>query len=327
MKIYYRYSNCDTLIPNRGDMINELGVVSALCKNNQVYYAGRRACTDGYGNMKLYESMQGKPDICYVRANKFDFNKFEGRKRIWMASPFNPITYRKANAISCFSEYWTKCLHTGHGLPGLNPEGVIYKKGIYVNQVVGKHFRPISGLRKDGVFTIGYFGRMKEKCYPTLLFSIWEPLLKYNKNVRLICGLNNGTLPPLENVDVKRFDYIKMHKVYNACDVVVESYSGVSWEFCGSISEKESISCGVPVISEESEARRNTFGPDYQLLMPRRSMGGTNPKHKELLVSKLIKLMDRAYWKQQSAYVYDKSRRFSIDQSALYFDKLFGSIK
>ena len=145
---------------------------------------------------------------------------------------------------------------------------------------------------------------------------------------RFLGGITRGKkkIDFLKRMYIKKYTYDEMVEAYNVCDVIIEGYSGPSWDFTGSMKEKEACACGIPMILEEGEARKEIFGRKYPLFMPRGSMRKDFADYKNLLIKKLILLRDKKYYNEISNCLIKRSRQYSLDEGALYLKNLVAKI-
>lgn len=321
MNIFYKYSNCDKIQPTKGDFINETGIISAMLDGNNVWYNHQAINTRNGGN-SYGASVNQTYDIAYIRANRNDFLYVRAKKKIWMASPYDKECYSKADAISCFSQTWTDCLKKGIALPGLNPAGTRYCKAMYFPQVVGSHFMPKDN-RDRNIFTIGYFGRMNNNCYPYLLF---EALKHLNIKYRILFSFTSGSINNPNITYLPKTSYFEMPEMYALCDCIIESYHGSSWDFTGSLKEKEACVMGIPIILSKSPARDETFGSDYPLYMKSGVMGTTDKQQAMRLAAKIESLTNEKFRTEISDSLKIKGNQYTVKEASKLINKNLQSL-
>lgn len=330
MDIYYKYSHKDELFPpTKGDYINELNMIHALSQFHNVYYNGFLYSDGVLDKTKTKD----KYDLAFIRANKHDFFKIKATKKLWVAAPYDLDCYTKADAVITYSEEWRNHLLQGIGLSSLNPNGLKFTNAIYLQQVMGTKFNPQTGAKvlKDSYktpFLIGYFGRIIKNNYPTLLVMSWNRILKTIPGTKMVIGKTFSDYKDikLKNIVTTTIKYKEMPNLYHNCDVVIESYSGSSWDYCGSIKEKECCVMGTPIILEKSPARIETFGENYPLFMPRRSMSKPDKMYQRMLLEKLMMLQDKTFVSEVKAHLIKQGEKFRFKNAANNVNKIISSI-
>jgi len=316
VKIYYQYSFNKTILPTKGDLINEINMLQALSRYAEVFYSGTRFCPDkpGYG-LKEYSGsiashVPSDCDVYYVRAEKSAFLAVpKGKPRLWMASPFDAGCYKKATAIATFTEAWSdgirKGLHWGwvpakHWRPRKNV--------LTIHQAVGDAFRPLQGSKKSkalrasfgGDFVIGHFGRIVHTTYPYALLKLWPSLQKKYPGLRMVFGTTKGSVPALPGIIQRKFSHEDIPFAISACDCILLSNWGPEWQICGCGKALEAAACGVPLILGYSYARAELVGEDYGLFLP--DLGGDDYEGDLHSMEKLItKVIENKFFRRRAA--------------------------
>lgn len=351
MKIYCQYSNNKILTPNRGDFINEIGMLKALSKFADVYYSGQKFNTllSGYGLKKYAGNIEFKItkncDLYYVRNNKkifqYIYNKNFGGKKIWMSSPYDKWCFLKSNIVATFTKSWEDMLKRGDIFPGLNPDGLKFNNAISIDQTIDDIFFPrqseeiTKNIRKEigGDFIIGHFGRVAESTYPYLLLNSWGDIVEKFPNLRMITGVTTGKFPSgLKNVVYKNVTHSQMPYYFSACDMAIVSQHGIEWDICGNLKVKEPAACGIPVVLEKSLARCEEYGNDYEMFLPRDSFRKES-EQKDFKLSKNI-LMERIEFlinnenerKRIGNDLSNKMKNYSVENSSLKLKSLFNKL-
>ena len=88
------------------------------------------------------------------------------------------------------------------------------------------------------------------------------------------------------------------------------------------------MACGVPVLLEESKARRENLGSAYPFFVPFGSLSlPVNGTKKKLLYKKIQKIIaNKLLRKKTSKYLIDRAKFYSIEQSGVRLKNLFESI-
>jgi len=330
MRIYYQYSTLKTLEPLEGDRVNEIGHCMALSRFAEVYYAGQRFRPElpDYG-LKEYEGeIRVVPaNWSIIRANRKVFLKCQG-KRVWVSSPFDREMFSKADLIGAFTGVWSTYLREGKKLGPLNPDGERWPHAVPFYQTLMPGLMPLPlhpDTKKiqdtlDKKVVIGLFGRVVKSTYPTLLMKSLRMLQeKFGNEFVILVGSGKGKnsipLPKHPAIRECQFSNTLMPYVYNACDVIIVSQRGVEWEFCGNLKTLEPMACGIPIICQDSPARREMLGDDYPLFM--KDIINGSP---EELVNKIqYAIHTKPYF---SKTLSERSRFYSIPESVKRFQTL-----
>jgi len=324
MKIYYQYSYIKKLTPTGGDLINEIGICTALSKFAEVYYSGQLfnpekkdyGLKDYKGEIKITDA-----DIYIIRANEEVFNKVKGI-RIWISSPFNKPIFEKTDYIGTFTEAWTKALQEGRKIEGLN-DGTKWNNVITLHQTLNPKFKPLQ-VKKDG-FTIGIFGRIVESNYPYLLFSTISKIKKL-PGIKFIFGISKLKIVLPNDIKVKKFTYENMPQTINSCDVIIVNQHGPEWDVCGSLKTLEAMACGIPVILERSDAREEMFGKNYPLFLDRGAMEQNSGKENQLFEKIEMLYKNKDLQQRIAKEVYDRAQFYSLDNSSKRLKKILYEI-
>jgi glycosyltransferase involved in cell wall biosynthesis len=329
-KVYYKYSVLNELAMTRGDLINECNQLEALSKVADVYY-GHRKYLGNYQFAK--ECVKRDYDVYIIRANKKELMSVPRRKKsIWIASPYDIECFRKADIVATFTEAWKIALEKGIQIDGLNPLGRRFKNVKSIYQCLGNHFKPrCSELSKtikaqlgNANLVVGHFGRVSRTNYPYLLQAAWPHIKRKFKKVVLLTGVTKDRFPMPDARQIK-IPYGKMPDYISACDIVVINQHGVEWDVCGNLKVKEAAACGIPVILEKAAARVEELGAEYPLFLPKGIFG---MKVRAVNIAKLIKRMEVAVELKNDlhGYLVDRMKFYTIEQNALRWKKLLGSL-
>jgi len=288
VKIYTLLSSTTNLSQISGDKINELAIYSAMSLFADVYYNNQKLNFDapnfGVDINRPIEKPSKKYDFYYIRAAPKIFLSTHGPKA-WMASPYNDLCYREADAIVTFTNSWKKLLTKGSkvSVPGLT-RGLIErpKKVITFDQVVPDFFVPkkdhaiTSDFRSkfNADFIIGHFGRMSKATYPHSLMLVVDRLRNSfpDKKIELIHAGNiqSNVMAKVKNNirSMGRYKYENMPYAISACDVVTcnSRQGAANWAGCKDV--LEGMACGVPVLSGNYEVRKEQLGADYEFFWP-----------------------------------------------------------
>ena len=323
MKIYYQYSYIKKLTPTGGDLINEIGICTALSKFAKVYYSGQLFQPDKVnyglkeypGDIKIVDA-----DISIIRANEEVFKRAKG-VRIWISSPFNKEIFKKADYIGTFTEAWTNALKEGKKIPGLN-DGTKWDNVITLHQTLNTRFKPIPVNKQQ--FTIGTFGRIVESNYPYLLFKALDKINRLN--VKIIIGVTKLKIVLPRGIKAKKFTYKQMPQALNSCSVIIVNQHGPEWDVCGSLKTLEAMACGVPVILERSYAREEMFGKNYPLFLDRGAMEKDSGKEDQLLEKIKLIYNDNDCRQKIGKHVWIRAQFYSLEQQSQRLKELLNEI-
>lgn len=324
MKIYYQYSYIKKLTPTGGDLINEIGICTALSKFADVYYSGQLfdpnkkdyGLKEYNGNIKIVDA-----DISIIRANKDVFDKAKGI-RIWISSPFDKEAFKKADFIGTFTDAWTRALKEGKKIQGLN-DGTKWPNVITLHQTLNPEFKPIQ-VNKTG-FTIGTFGRIVESNYPYLLFNTLSKIKKL-PNVKIIIGVTKLKIVLPEGINTRKYSYKQMPQALSSCDLILVNQHGVEWDVCGSLKTLEAMACGVPIILERSDAREEMFGKNYPLFLDRGAMEQNSGKEDQLYEKVRLVYYNKELSQRISKDVYERAQYYSLENSSKRLKELLHEI-
>ena len=318
LKIFYQYSTVSHLRPKGGDFINEMGNILALSQFADVSY-GKNI----------------KADIYFIRGNSDLFHQFNGKKRIWVASPYDYNCFKNANIIATLSKSWENALKNGTKIPGLNPFGIKFKNAASIYQTIMPNIKPSKHLKKSrdirknifkGDIVIGCFGAIRNTNYPKMIFNNLKVLKKEFKNIKFIFGItvkNQKLKIPRDNsIVLCNFGYKEMPYAISACDIIMTSQHGVEWDYCGNLKVLEGMGCGIPVICQKSLARQEMLGDRYSLFLPKKYFDTPNTPHA------LIKTIHHAldHNKAIGDYVYEKSKFYNVDNNSKRLKELISRI-
>jgi len=329
MKIYYQYSYLKRLTPTGGDLINEIGICTALSKFAKVYYSGQLFKPDkkDYGLKEYTGSIKVvKADISIIRANRDVFERCKGI-RIWISSPFDKYAFNKADYIGTFTDAWTTALMEGKKIQGLN-DGTKWPKAITLHQTLNPIFKPKqyhSLTPKYKEFTIGTFGRLVESNYPYLLFNSLDRI-KNLFDVNVIIGVTKLKVVLPEGIKHTKFSYSKMPHAISSCDLIVVNQHGVEWDVCGSLKTLEAMACGVPIILQRSDAREEMFGEDYPLFLDRNAMDKDSNMEDQLIEKIKLIYNNSELNANLSKYVLERSKFYNLENSSKRLKKIMHKI-
>jgi len=349
VKIFYQYSTCKTLKPISGDLISEIGILTALSQFADVYYSGTlfKPGVPGYGLQEYRGSIEsraaGDYDVYYVRSNKPVFRAIPRRKpRLWMAAPFDLHCYRDATAIATFSKAWAKDLrgpNTYTRIPKLHQNA--FRKIVTVYQVVGDNFRPMQDaprtqqIRKNvgGEFVIGFFGCTRKSRFPFGFIRIWRSFVARHPQVRLLLAVtenpkNLSFSRRLPNISRMSFSHAEMPNAVSACDLMLIARQQEQGEICGCSKTLEAAACGVPILLGAHAARMEALGEDYPFFQP--PIGGWNSgedgiqqdgENTRVMLETIIG--NPALREQVAKSLPEKAKAFSVEESGKRLKKLF----
>ena len=333
MKIFYQYSNNKTLSPTKGDMINEIGTLRALSQFADVYYSGQKFdCNHPSYGLKNYSCsilsmmMKQKYDVYFVRNNVGLFKKIPKKvKKIWFATPYDRYCFTYADIIATTTRTWAEWLRDGIKMHALNPRGYkfnafpIYQTITNFSNMKGHAItNQIRDEQYNGGFIIGSFGRKSPTDHATTLISSMTGLVQSHSDIKLAISItnSNGKLRGNNIINCK-YKHKYMPYVYSACDLIVVSYHGASWNFTGSLKTIEAASCGIPVILGRSPAREELFGKDYKLFLDRFVFRNVDSQSiKELSDMILYVYENPSIMNDISKDLIEKSKFYSIDESS-----------
>ena len=293
LKVYYKYSNNTKLEMLKGDLINECNQIESISRVADVYYDHR----EYLGNYKFADTKVARDyDVYIIRANEEDFNNVpKGKKKIWIASPYNIDCFRNADILATFSVAWELALKKGMQIQGLNPDGEKFSNARSIHQCLGDHFKPVESPLVEKIkadlghgLIIGHFGSVRAITYPRLLQIAWPEIRRNFKGAKVLAGITKAPFPLPEAIN-RKISYTEMPSYISACDIIFLSQHGVEWEVCGNLKVKEAAACGIPIILEESAARIEELGRDFPLFLPRGTFQGKVTASKVRLVIQKIR--------------------------------------
>ena len=348
MKIYCQLTGCKTLVPTKGDIITEIGIMTALSQFADVYYSGTifRPNEIDYGLCDYPEPVEShvtdRYDAYYVRANKSVFKAIPRRKpKLWNAAPFSSYCYQKASAVVTFTCAWKKDL-LGPNIHTEIPKEHqgLARKVVVIHQVVGDSFTPKQDsartrqIRKEigGSFVIGYFGCSRKSRYPFGLERVWPDLISKYPHVRLLFATTenakNLSFPHSDNVVRRSFEHHDMPYALSACDVIhIARYQFVG-EICGCSKSIEAAACGVPILLGAHAARKELLGKDYPLFLP--PIGGWSSGEEGIqrdaeAVWTMLQMIieDEELRRRVGESLPEKAKWFSVEESGKRLQRLF----
>lgn len=252
LKVFWQLANARSLTPTSGDQITEINSMLAVSRFATIKYGGPpRGC-----------------DIYYVRANTEVARKVHDGKLIYFASPYDRLTFKRADYISTFTRPWTVGLKRGDKIGGL--PGVKIPNAITIHQTINPRFSPLQGhkrtkeIRKKmgGSFVIGHFGAVRKSCYPYTFLTMVRDFQQCYPEVSVIFGGGN---PRFRGIKLMDFSYRDMPFAISACDLILYNMWTVDAHIAGSMKILEAMACGVPVLCPRLDARVDEFGNDYPL--------------------------------------------------------------
>lgn len=293
-KIYYKYTTLDSIVPSGGAMINELNMIEALHTFADVYNSGFKYL----GNYKFdTKKVSLNYDRFIIRANKEKFLSLKTKDKYWIASPYDKECFTIARKILCFSNTWAKYLKEGKKLIGLNPDGLMWSNAANIDQCVSDTFlKSKLSSSSDTKIVLGYFGRIVETTKPYLLKVSWDHLNKVIPNVKLIACVNKGIFP-ISGYNVllkKNVAYTAIPSLMGSCNCIINLQHGSEFDYCGNLKIKEAAACGVPLICQESNARKEELGNDYPLFISKQPDKITNSSFNEFDVLKFTNTIKKA---------------------------------
>lgn len=274
LNILYIYSNQQKLTANKGDFINEIGLMTSLSKNYNVYYYYKKFESDkedlGMNNKEEHNIIY---DIAIIRANKKMFEKLskENMRIIYLAVPVDEECFKSTTFLNTMTQVHADYLKEGKYHSLYNPKCKKYKNVISFQQVVRPMFKKLE--IKNTKFTIGCIGRFVDVTYPHLLFSALNNLKNIFDDYEILIGSNTSfKITPPNDSHIKILKHTEnVIERYNKCDVTFVGQWGEEWQLCGNLKVLESMACGIPIILERSPAREEMLWEDYPYFLNKNS--------------------------------------------------------
>jgi hypothetical protein len=119
LRIYHLLTKQTTLVPDRGDKINEISFLTALSQFADVYYNEQRFQPDlpDYGiQNKPIRPPKGHYDL-YIIRNNLEIFRACPHPKVWVASPYIQEAFEEADAVFTFTEAWKHGLENFNTLP------------------------------------------------------------------------------------------------------------------------------------------------------------------------------------------------------------------
>lgn len=268
--IYAIYSNAPALRPYGGDHISELETLRWMSRDCDVFYnnvlfdpKGNHAGVPG-GDIVHPESGY---DLVYVRDNieVLRAAKEAGLKTIYFGRTESADVFAYADMIAVHNKREADIIQ------GRMNEA----RTILIEQPGRDGFSPMQGTRRaeefakrwGAGFTLGFFGRIDNECFPSTFYSAKDILEHYIPDLNVVFAGKlrwKFVLPQDLLHEEKYFEPVDMPYVLSACAATI-GIEQPEAEHAGSNRTIECVRCGVPIITRPYAARRDQLGEDYPL--------------------------------------------------------------
>lgn len=310
MKIWWKYSSAEKLIPTKGDHITEMNTIKAVSKFADVIYGGVPP-----PDCDLYYLRACPKALQYIPDNK---------PVVYFASPWIKECYERADMITTFTDAWTERIKNGVDIAGF-PEGLTHKNVQTVHQTIDDMFKPYKDHARTlqirnqmgGEFIIGHFGTVREGSYPKFLLKIIDHLKKYHPETNIVFA-GDGIEHPL--IKKMNFDYTDMPYALSACDLVMYNVWRDSGNIGGSLKILEAMACGTPIICPLFDARKEELGEDYPLMYDWKNIETGSG---EMLYKMMLAIRDKDLMKDLSTKLIKRSEFYSMECSSKRLKMLF----
>ena len=313
MKVWWKYSGAEELLPTKGDHITEINSIKAVSEFADVIYGG---------------TPPSDCDVYYLRACPKALPDIpEDKPVIYFASPYLEECYERADMITTFTDAWTNRLRKGINIAGF-PDGLTHKNVRTIHQTVDEMFKPYKDHERTleireqmgGKFVLGHFGTVRQGSYPKFLLNIIDQLKTYRPEISIVFAGDGIEHPHIKKM---KFDYKDMPYALSACDLVMYNVWRDSGNIGGSLKILEAMTCGTPVICPNFDARKEELGEDYPLMYDWKNMDTGSG---EMLYKIMLAVRDEELMKDLSANLIKRSKFYSLEWSAKRLKRLFESV-